>query len=177
VGAAQVSYQPRSRFFERSLPMQENQRPLTNMEYAREVDQGRFPPSTLVSIDTGFVDARGEIKNLLLTPITSVAEIRSVRGAIRANHYHLTDWHYTYVVSGQVLYFEREVGASEVPQHQVINPGQMFFTPPMREHAMLFSQDSLIMTFAKNIRSHENHESDLVRVTVVSPQLAAELVP
>jgi dTDP-4-dehydrorhamnose 3,5-epimerase-like enzyme len=150
---------------------------MTNAEYAKEVDQGRFPQATLVPIDTGFTDARGEIKNLLLTPITSVAEIRSVRGAIRANHYHLTDWHYTYVVSGQVLYFERAIGEQDTPAHQVINPGEMFFTPPMREHAMLFSQDSVIMTFAKNIRSHDNHESDLVRVTVVSADLAARLVP
>jgi dTDP-4-dehydrorhamnose 3,5-epimerase-like enzyme len=157
--------------------MSTNDQTMNNMEYTKKVDQGIFPANNLVPIDTGFVDARGEIKNLLLTPITSVAEIRSVRGAIRANHYHLTDWHYTFVVSGQVLYFERDVGSTEVPKHQTINPGQMFFTPPMREHAMLFSQDSVIMTFAKNIRSHENHEGDLVRVTVVSADLAKRLVP
>jgi dTDP-4-dehydrorhamnose 3,5-epimerase-like enzyme len=130
----------------------------------------------MVPIDSGFIDARGEIKNLLLTPITSVAEIRSVRGAVRANHYHLTDWHYAYVLSGQVLYFERDIDSTDMRTPTEINPGQMFFTPPMREHAMLFTQDSVIMTFAKNIRSHDNHESDLVRVNFVTPEVVAKFL-
>ena len=40
----------------------------------------------------------------------------------------------------------------------------MFFTPPMVEHAMFFPVESTFITFAKNRRDHENHESDLVRV-------------
>lgn len=149
---------------------------LDNTQFTKKVDEGQFPSQTTVPIDSGFIDARGEIKNLLLTPITSVAEIRSARGAVRANHYHLTDWHYAYVVSGQVLYFERDIDSKDMPTPMEINPGQMFFTPPMREHAMLFTQDSVIMTFAKNIRSHENHESDLVRVSFVTPDVVAKYV-
>jgi hypothetical protein len=34
----------------------------------------------------------------------------------------------------------------------------------MVEHAMFFPVESTFITFAKNRRDHENHESDLVRV-------------
>jgi hypothetical protein len=34
----------------------------------------------------------------------------------------------------------------------------------MREHIMYFLQSSVMITMAKNIRSHTQHEADLVRV-------------
>lgn len=157
--------------------MHADQKVMTNEEYTKAVDAGQFPGDSAVPLDHVFADERGEIRNLLLTPITSVAVITSKRGSVRANHWHRTDWHYAFVVSGLVLYFERAVGATEVPEPRTFGPGEMFFTPPGREHTMLFAEDSTIMTFAKNVRSHDNHEADLTRVAVVSPELAARLVP
>jgi len=148
-----------------------------NQQYAQFVDNGNFPSEVVVPLDDFFCDDRGEILNLLLTPITSVARIRSKVGTVRANHYHKTDWHYAFVESGQILYFEREIGAASVPEPRVFNPGQMFFTRPNVEHAMLFSQDSVFYTFAKNVRSHDNHESDLQRVTFVTPEVIARYMP
>ncbi len=149
----------------------------TNVEYTKAVEDGTPPDLTEVPIDHAFRDERGVISNLLLTPITSVARIESKRGTVRANHYHKSDWHYAYVVSGKVLYFEREIGADKIGDPQEFGPGQMFFTPPMREHAMLFAEDSVILTFAKNVRSHDNHEADLMRVQYVTPEIAAKYVP
>ena len=148
-----------------------------NQQYAQLVDQGNFPAEVSVPLDDFFRDDRGEILNVLLTPITSVARISSKAGTVRANHYHKTDWHYAFVESGQILYFEREIGATVVPAPKVFNPGQMFFTRPNVEHAMLFSQDSVFYTFAKNIRSHDNHESDVERVSFVTPEVIARYMP
>lgn len=150
---------------------------MTSDEYLKAVDSGAYPETNEVPIPDAFCDARGTITNLLLTPISSVGEIVSVRGAVRANHYHKTDWHYAYVVFGKVLYFERAIGDTNVPEPREYVSGQMFFTPPNREHAMLFAEDSTILTFAKNVRSHDNHEADLVRVEVVSPETAKKYVP
>ncbi len=146
-------------------------------QYTRAVEEQRWPPQPGVPLDHSFADKRGEIRNLLLTPITSVAEITSVRGSVRANHYHKTDWHYAYVVSGKVLYFERGLGDEDVPEPTAFYPGEMFFTPPMVEHAMLFAEDSKIITFARNVRSHDNHEADLVRVEVVTPAVVDKYLP
>lgn len=152
----------------------------TNQQYVDAVDAGIFPTDTpRVPIEDSFVDARGSIRNLLLCErgFSSVAEIKSKRGTVRANHYHKTDWHYTYVASGMVLYFERAVGDKKLPEYQIFGAGEMFFTPPMREHAMVFAKDTTILTFAKNVRNHEQHEADLVRVVVVDQATVNQIVP
>ena len=146
---------------------------MTHDEYTTAVDEGRWPSTPTVPLPGAFENDAGWIANLLLKPVRSVAAIRSRAGSVRANHYHRTDWHYAYVVSGRVLYFERAVGAKEIPRPLAYHPGDMFFTPPGREHAMLFPESTLILTFAKNVRSHEEHEADLVRVEFVTPDVAA----
>ena len=144
-----------------------------NLNYTQLVDKSQFPSDAVVPLDDFFKDERGEIINLLLTPITSVARITSKAGSVRANHYHKTDWHYAFVESGKILYFERDIGAVDVPEPKIFKSGQMFFTRPNVEHAMLFTEDSIFYTFAKNIRSRDNHESDLERVSFVTPEVIA----
>lgn len=150
--------------------------PLTNDEYTSLVDEGRWPGDPEVPLDEPFVNASGEIQNLVLKPMTSVACIRSVKGAVRANHWHRTDWHYAYVVSGALAYAERPVGGDQEPSFLVFSRGDMFFTPPNREHVMVFLEDTVIITMARNVRSHEKHEEDVVRVPFVSPEQAARVV-
>jgi dTDP-4-dehydrorhamnose 3,5-epimerase-like enzyme len=151
--------------------------PMTHDEYTQAVDEGCWPAETRVPLPEMFVNDAGAIQNLLLKPLKSVAVIVSRRGAVRANHYHKTDWHYAYVISGHVLYFERAIGQSEIGEPKYFGPGQMFFTPPMREHAMLFGANSTILTFAKNVRNHEEHEADVVRVDYITPEIAGGFVP
>lgn len=143
---------------------------MNNAEYTSAVDRGEWPSTPTVPLDSPFVNANGEIQNLVLKPMQSVGALRSVKGAVRANHYHKTDWHYAYVAYGRVAYYERAIGAEGVPEPIVYGPGQVFFTPPLREHTMVFLEESLIVTMAKNVRSHEEHEADLVRVQVISPE-------
>jgi hypothetical protein len=138
----------------------------------QQVEQGSYLSSTLVPLNTPFEDNRGCIQNLLLSPITSVARITSRRGTVRANHYHLTDWHYAFVEAGEILYFERPIDSRAIPNPIKVRSGTMFFTPPNVEHAMLFIEDTVFYTFAKNIRSHESHESDLVRVEFITTAIA-----
>lgn len=142
----------------------------TNDSYTSKVESGDWPGDSSVPLDAPFVDARGTIQNLILKPCTSVAVIHSSARTLRANHYHRTDWHYAYVVSGEVLYFERPVGSAEAPKPRRFGPGKMFFTPPMVEHCMAFPVETVIVTMAKNVRSHESHESDVVRVNLVKPE-------
>lgn len=144
--------------------------------YTTNVDKGRYPQDVQVPLPAPFANAAGEIQNLLLKPVQSVARIESVKGAVRANHWHRTDFHYAFVESGKVLYFERDVGCTTIPEPITFGPGEMFFTPPAREHAMLFAKDSVIFTFARRVRNHEEHEADVVRVAFITPEIAAEWV-
>lgn len=151
--------------------------------YWNRVESGDWPLQRRVPLPPVFKNDSGEILNLSLRPVTSVASIRSRTGSIRANHYHKTDWHFTYVVSGCVIYFERPVGSLSRPGTsaedlycEAFRAGDMFFTPPMVEHSMLFASDSVIVTMAKNVRSHESHESDVVRVPFVDRGVADEIL-
>jgi uncharacterized RmlC-like cupin family protein len=140
---------------------------LTNRAFSALVEAGTYPEQISVPLDEPFVNKNGRIQNLLLERFTSAAIITSVPGAVRANHYHKTDWHYSYVISGSIRYFWRSVGSEGSPLEELFGTGAMFFTPPLVEHAMFFPEQTAFITFAKNIRDHEHHEADVVRVELV----------
>ena len=121
-------------------------------------------PPTIVPPRPPFIDARGEIRNLIDAPFTSAAVIRSVKGAVRANHYHKTDYHYSWLQSGGLIYYHRPVGDSNPPQQWVISPGQIFYTPPMYEHTMQFTEESVLFVCARNNREMAHYEADTVRI-------------
>ena len=138
---------------------------MDNREYTDKVNIGNFPQTNLVPLDPPFEDARGTIQNLLLTPITSVAIITSKAGSVRSNHWHRTDWHYLYVMSGSMEYYERDLNqdGSQI-QPTIVKAGEMVFTGPLKVHKTVFLEDTVLLSFAKNIRDHQHHEEDVVRV-------------
>lgn len=164
-------------------------------DYVARVSAGDWPENRIVPLPESFVDGRGSIQNVLLTPVNSVVVIDSKKGTVRANHYHKTDWHFCYVVCGQILYYERPVGSGGLADTRevegrfcssneesvnsiaplVLDPGTLFFTPPDVEHAMVFTEDTVFLTLSRNVRTHEGHEEDLVRVDFISPEVASLL--
>lgn len=137
--------------------------------YTRAVEAGLYPFNPAVPLGNRHVNDNGEILNLLEKDCGSVTLITSKDGAIRANHYHREDWHYTHVLSGRVYYYERAIGATHIPEPFVFEAGQTFFTPPRREHAMRFEGESKILTMSKRHRTHAEHEADVVRVDFLKP--------
>ncbi len=129
-----------------------------------------LPSSTRVRLPKVFRDARGDIIPLVDdTVMRSALLITSKKGAVRANHYHKTDWHFCYVLSGEIEYFERPVGSKRKPKRMTFKQGDMFFTPPMVEHTMLFPKDTAFLTLSRNPRNPAAYEKDLVRVELVKP--------
>jgi dTDP-4-dehydrorhamnose 3,5-epimerase-like enzyme len=128
-----------------------------------------WPTSVVVPLSAPFADARGAIQPLVDVPIRSAVLISSKQGAVRANHYHRTDWHYCYVVSGSIEYFHRPTGTSQEPERVVITAGQLFFTPPMTDHTMVFPEDTLFLTLGRNPRDQESYEGDVVRIALHNP--------
>ena len=85
-----------------------------------------------------FEDKRGYLLKILDKGFSSSIEIFSKKGTIRANHYHKKDWHYCYVLKGKIAYYHRRHGIKTKPKKIIINEGELFFTPPMVDHAMKF---------------------------------------
>ena len=133
----------------------------------REVTQeerDKWPREVVVALEKAWTDSRGEIQPLVDLPMESCVLIRSKKGSVRANHYHRTDWHFCYVLSGSIEYYERPHGSTGKPKKVVVKTGELFFTPPMVDHAMVFPEDTVFLTFGRNSRSQETYEADVVRI-------------
>jgi dTDP-4-dehydrorhamnose 3,5-epimerase-like enzyme len=128
-----------------------------------------WPKEVIVPLPKPFIDSRGAIQPLVDTTMRSALIITSKKGTVRANHYHKTDWHYCYVLSGSIEYYHRPQGSKTNPERIIIEKGQQFFTPPMVEHAMVFPEDTTFLTLSYNKRDQKAYEEDLVRVELVKP--------
>ena len=132
----------------------------------RQVDwapDDTLPETTSVPLPPAFEDSRGVLQPLLFRPCGSVVVMNCTPGSVRAEHYHLTDWHYTFVISGSVDYYERDHGIDAV-RKQTFGPGEMFFTPPLADHAMHFTAESVVVVMSNRHRTQELYEADLVRL-------------
>ncbi len=123
-----------------------------------------WPKDVIVSLERPFVDERGRIMPLVDLPMESCVLIESKKGSVRANHYHRSDWHFCYVLSGSILYLHRPHGSEVEPEKVMIGQGQLFFTPPMVDHAMVFPEDTTFLVLGRNSRTQEVYEADVVRI-------------
>ncbi len=130
-------------------------------------EQESWPKDPLVPLEKPFVDARGAIQPLVDEMMKSAVMIESKKGSLRANHYHKTDWHYCYVISGRIEYFHRPTGSDEEPECLIVDAGAMVFTPPMIDHGMKFPEDTTFLTLSRNPRDQASYEADVVRVDML----------
>lgn len=126
------------------------------------------PGKTMLQLPDPYIDDRGLIQPLLDVETRSSVIIHSRVGAVRGNHFHKEDFHYCYLVSGRLLYVSRAVGDEGAAPDQIeVTPGEMFFTPPMVEHAMVMLEPSVFLAFGGRTRQQQSYEDDLVRVPLV----------
>lgn len=137
------------------------------MDNRSEELREKFLDNPIVELETPFIDERGAIYPIVDEKMESCVIITSKKGTVRANHYHKTDWHYCHVLSGEIEYHWRETGSEQPPHKIVIREGQCFFTPPMVDHAMVFSQDTTFLTLGRNPRDQKSYEADVERIDLV----------
>jgi dTDP-4-dehydrorhamnose 3,5-epimerase-like enzyme len=120
------------------------------------------------------VDERGGITMVLddgKTIVKSVLLITSRKGAVRANHYHKTDSHYSYLLSGRMEYSEQPVSKEDSmegkKEYVVLEASDMVFSAPMVAYAMKFLEDSVFLALATESRHQTEYERDTVRVKVI----------
>lgn len=132
-------------------------------------DPSSWPSEKRIVLPEPHVDARGAIQPLVDLPMKNASLILSKKGALRSNHYHKTDWHYMYVLSGSFDYYYRPTNSQEEPKVMRIGEGEMVFTPPMEDHATVFLDDCQMLVVSRNPRDQESYEEDVVRVQLVDP--------
>ena len=122
------------------------------------------------SIKPDFTDDRGDITKLLddgKTVIMSTLLITCNKGAVRANHLHKKDSHYSYMVSGKMLYSEQPLDQPDKKESVIVEAGDMVYSPPGMIHAMEFLEDSVFLALATESRQQASYEADTVRIKIV----------
>ena len=137
------------------------------IEPLTEDEMKDWPKHPLVNLEKPFVDLRGSIQPLVDSIMKSAVMIHSKAGSLRANHYHKTDWHYCYVISGKIEYYYKELNSEKTPELLIVEKGNMVFTPPLVEHCMKFPEDTLFLTLSRNPRDQETYELDVIRTNLV----------
>lgn len=132
-------------------------------------DDSMWPAETRVSLPPAHSDARGSIQSLVNFPMKNLSLISSKKGSVRSNHYHVTDWHYMYVLKGAFDYYYRPTNSAAAPKVIRVEVGEMVFTPPMEDHATVFLDDTELLVVSRNPRDQETYESDVRRVTLIDP--------
>ena len=120
-----------------------------------------------VKLSDFFEDKRGKILNIANILFRSCALIKSKKNSIRANHYHKKDWHYCYVLKGKIAYYHRKHGTKSKPKKIIINKGELFFTPPMIDHAMKFLSYTEFLTLGRGSRSKINYDEDTKKIDLI----------
>lgn len=133
-------------------------------------DKSMWPTTGKVELPAANVDDRGAIQSIVNFPMKNLSIITSRKGSVRSNHYHVTDWHYMYVMKGSFDYYYRPTGSEDAPAVTRVMEGEMIFTPPMEDHATVFLDDTEMLVVSRNPRDQESYESDVRRVILIDPE-------
>lgn len=107
--------------------------------------------------EPAFTDPRGDITNLLAFPVQHVALITSTPGAVRGNHVHQTDSHFTYLLSGHCDYHQVVDG---VVESCCMEAGDLILTPAGAPHALVAAEESVFLAFCTAERGGGKYEED-----------------
>ena len=65
------------------------------------------------------------------------------------------------------MYF-RKTNSNENIKKKIVTEGQLLFTGPMIDHAMLYTKETEILVVSKNPRDQKTYEEDTVRIDFMS---------
>ncbi len=137
-------------------------------------DPSSWPEGPRVDLEPAHADARGSIQCLVNFPMKNASLITSRKGTVRSNHYHLTDWHFMYVLSGSFDYFYRKTGSPGPCKVIRAVQGDLIFTPPMEDHATVFLEATALVVLSRKPRDQEAYEADVRRVVLIDPATVSE---
>ncbi len=106
-----------------------------------------------------FEDERGIINNYELPePINLIGYIESKKGTLRANHYHPIQEQKCLLISGQYISITKDILPGQNKKvFKIINPGEIAVIPPNIAHAMIFTEDSVLLNLVRGEREPENY--------------------
>ena len=84
--------------------------------------------------------------------------IESIKGSMRANHYHPVQEQKVLLVKGQFISIYKSLLEKNSPKiTHVINAGDSVVTKPNVAHTMVFTKDSVFLNLVRGEREHDNY--------------------
>lgn len=104
-------------------------------------------------------DYRGIISNYELPePINLIGYIESVKGSVRANHYHPIQEQKCLLLIGRYVSVTKDLSYPDSPvEYKIIRAGDIAVIRPNVAHTMVFLQDSIFLNLVRGEREHENY--------------------
>ena len=126
-----------------------------------------YNKSVILPFEQSKEDDRGYIKSIINQPSTNTSIIMCNPGSVRANHYHIRDWHYMYVLEGSMDYFFFDNLSKEVC-FLSLEKDQIVYTPPKEVHATFFSEQTKLIVISYLARDETSYEADTRRVKFIN---------
>lgn len=122
----------------------------------------KIQPEGLEYIQKGqkeYIDERGKISNYELTePINLIGYIESVKGSVRANHYHPIQEQKCLLIKGKYVSVIKDLAYPNSPiETRIINAGDVAVIRPNVAHTMVFLEDSIFLNLVRGEREHDNY--------------------
>lgn len=112
-------------------------------------------------------DTRGSIVSIVDDVVQNVSLITCNAGSIRSNHYHKKDFHYMYVLEGEIDYFYKELN-NDIVHYFKVKKNDIIFTPKNEIHATFFPLNTKLIVSSMLPRDQETYEKDTVRVEFIN---------
>ena len=126
----------------------------------------KYKVSHIVKNQNRSNDMRGSILSIVDHNINNVSIITCNKGSIRSNHYHKKDYHFMYVLYGEINYFFKKIDDQKVFFLKVKN-NQTIFTPKLEIHVTHFPVDTKLIVSSGFPRDQKTYEEDTVRVNFI----------
>lgn len=120
-------------------------------------------------------DERGGILSIVDVPVQNVSIITCNPGSIRSNHWHHSDFHFMYILEGEIDYFYKDVDTGEL-KYLKVREGDNIFTPDNELHATYFPVKTVMVVSSKFPRDQDTYERDTVREALVTAENIDELL-
>ena len=112
-------------------------------------------------------DTRGSIVSIVDDDIQNVSLITCYAGSIRSNHYHKKDFHYMYVLEGEIDYFYKDIN-NDIVNYFKVKKNDIIFTPKNEIHATYFPFQTKLIVSSMLPRDQETYENDTLRVEFIN---------
>ena len=112
-------------------------------------------------------DNRGSILSIVDHQVLNVSIIESKKNTIRSNHYHRKDFHFMYVLEGEIDYFYKSL-ENETVKYLKVSKGSTIFTPNLEIHATYFPVNTKLIVSSGFARDKKTYEDDTVRVEFIN---------